>query len=106
MTHLINRLQFELNCTDEDQAFNFRQNFATTIQEQIINATDEICSNYVHEDEWIKIEKLEIDLGSFSPAAFDANFSSVFKSKFEKALVDKLSNIPSSERKNHSLFPK
>jgi hypothetical protein len=106
MTHLINRLQFELNCTDEDQAFNFRQNFAITFQEQIIDAADEICSDHVHEDEWIKIEKLEIDLGSFSPAAFDANFSSVFKSKFEKALVDKLSNIPSSQKKESFLVSK
>ena len=61
MTHLINRLQFELNCTDEDQAFNFRQNFGIIFQEQIINAADEICSSYVQEDEWIQIEKLEIE---------------------------------------------
>ena len=99
MTHLINRLQFEFNCTDEDQAFNFRQNFATTFQGQIIDAADKICSNHVHEDEWINIEKLEIDLGTFSPAAFYSNFSLVFKSKFEKALINKLSNISSSEKK-------
>ena len=106
MTHLINRLQFELNCTDEDQAFNFRQNFGIIFQEQIINAADEICSSYVQEDEWIQIEKLEIDLGNFSPAAFGANFSSVFKNKFEKALVDKLSNISSSQKKESSLVSK
>jgi hypothetical protein len=106
MTHLINRLQFELNCTDEDQAFNFRQNFAITFQEQIIDAADEICSNHVLEDEWTKIEKLEIDLGKFSHAAFDSNFTSVFKGKFEKALVDKLSNISSSQKKESLLVSK
>ena len=84
MTHVINRLQFELNCTDEEQAFHFRQNFGITFQEQIIDAADEICSDHVPEDEWIKIEKLEINLGQFSAAAFDSNFSSVFKGKFEK----------------------
>lgn len=103
MTHLINCLQFEFNCHDEDQAFNFRQNFATTFQEQIVDAADKICSQYVGEEEWIRLDKLEIDLGGFSPAAFDANFSSVFKSKFEKALVDKLSNIPSSQKKESFL---
>jgi hypothetical protein len=99
MTHVINRLQFELNCSDEEHAFNFRENFGITFQEQIIDAADEICSNHVREDEWIKIEKLEIDLGKFSPPAFDSNFSSVFKAKFEKALVDKLFNISSSQKK-------
>ena len=60
----------------------------------------------VLEDEWIKIEKLEIDLGKFSAAAFDSNFSSVFKGKFEKALVDKLSNIPSSQKRESFLLSK
>ena len=106
MTHVINRLQFELNCTDEEQAFHFRQNFGITFQEQIIDASDEICSNHVPEDEWIKIEKLEINLGQFSAAAFDLNFSSVFKVKFEKALVDKLSNIPSSQKRESFLVSK
>lgn len=105
MTHVINRLQFELNCTDEEQAFNFRQNFGITFQEQIIDAADEICSNHVREDEWIKIEKLEIDLGKFFVVA-DSNFSSVFKGKFEKALVDKLSNITSSQKRESFLVSK
>ena len=67
MTHLINRLRFELNCTDENQAFNFRQNFGITFQKQITDVTDEICSAYVGEEEWLRIEKLEIDLGDFHP---------------------------------------
>jgi hypothetical protein len=106
MTHLINRLQFELQSADEEQAFNFRQNFGITFLEQIIDAADEICSSHVQEDEWIQIEKLEIDLGNFSPVAFGANFSSVFKNKFEKALVDKLSNISSAQKKESLLVSK
>ena len=84
MTHLINRLQFELNCTDEDQAFNFRQNFGVTFQKQITDVADDICSKNVGEEEWLQIDKLEIDLGRFSPSSFDESFVTVFKSKFEK----------------------
>lgn len=100
MAHLINRLQFEFNCSDEDQAFNFRKNFAVTFQEQITDVADNICSKYVSEDEWLKIDKLEIDLGYFTPDSFDTNFAAVFKNKFEKQLTEKLSGISSAEKKS------
>jgi hypothetical protein len=100
MTHLINRLQFELNCTDEEQAFNFRRNFGVTFQKQITDVADDICSKNVSENEWLRIDKLEIDLGRFSPSSFDENFVTIFKNKFEKELTQKLSGIPQTERKS------
>ncbi len=99
MIHTINRLQFQFNCSDEDQAFNFRENFGVTFQEQITDAVDIICSAYVSKDEWLRIDKLEIDLGYFSPDSFDANFAASFKYKFEKELAQKLSAISSTEKK-------
>lgn len=99
MVHLINRLQFEFNCPDEEQAFNFRQNFTVTFQEQIANVTDTVCAKYVSEKEWLRIDKIEIDLGYFSPDSFDANFAEIFKYKFEKELTQKLSGISHAEKK-------
>ncbi|MEO6813029.1 MAG: contractile injection system tape measure protein [Ginsengibacter sp.] len=99
MEHLINRLRFELHCSDEESAFNFRENFAATFQGQITNAADELCSKYVGEEEWLRIDKIEIDLGKFTPGAFNTNFAEVFKSKFEKELKQKLSGISSIEKK-------
>lgn len=99
MVHLINRLQFEFNCPDEEQAFNFRQNFPVTFQEQIANVTDTVCSKYVSEKEWLRIDKIEINLGYFSPDSFETNFAEVFKFKFEKELTQKLSGISPAEKK-------
>ena len=99
MIHLINSLQFELSSTNEQQAFSFRENFGVAFQQQIVDITDELCSKYVGDEEWLRIDKLEIDLGSFSPAAFDRDFSFIFKSKFEKELIERLSGISSIQRK-------
>src|SRR6476659_6009244 len=99
MTHIINHLQFQFDCPDEEQAFNFRQNFGVTFQEQISDVVDTICSKYAGEEEWLRINKIEIDLGYFSPYSFNENFASVFKSKFEKELMQKLSAISSAQKK-------
>lgn len=99
MAHIINRLQLEVRCADEAQAFNLRRNFAVTFGEQIAEAADAICSQYVGEEEWLRIDKLEIDLGHFTQHAFSESFGPVFKSKFEKELKQKLSGIAPAQKK-------
>lgn len=93
MNHVLNKLQFDVTCADEDQAFDLRQNFGITYQEQIVDVVDAICSKYVANDEWLRIDQLVIDLGNFTPAGLDINFNEVFKAKFEKAIHEKLSKI-------------
>jgi hypothetical protein len=97
-THLVNRLQFEIHCPDEDFALNLRHNFSRTYQEQIAGVIDRVCSKYVSEEECIRIDKLEIDLGQFSPHSFGTDLTSVLLNKFEKELTRKLSDMPASQR--------
>jgi hypothetical protein len=99
MAHLINRLEFEMNCADEEQAFHLRHNFALTYQEQIVKAVDRVCSAYVDADEWVTIDRLTIDLGHFTPVAFEDNFAGVFQQKFEKEFVEKLSRLSPEQKK-------
>ena len=66
MTHLVNQLKFEVNCSSEEQAFQLRHSFQDTLQEQIVKVVDEVSSAYVRGDEWIQIDRIEIDAGSFS----------------------------------------
>jgi len=86
MKHLINSLKFEVHCSDEWQAFNLRANFAQTFQPQIQAVVDRVCSELVPEDQLVRIDQLEIEMGNFSQHAFGANFESVFAYKFEQAL--------------------
>ncbi|MEO5564376.1 MAG: contractile injection system tape measure protein, partial [Chitinophagaceae bacterium] len=98
MTHLINKLKFEINCPGEDQAFQLRHSFQDTLLEQIIKVVDQVCSNYVPEGEWIQIDRIEIDAGSFSSHSLYTDFALAFQQKFERELIRKLSIIPSSKR--------
>ncbi len=107
MTHLINRLQFQINCSEQDRALSMRQNFAQTLQLQIASVIDKVCSQYVPGNEWIQIDKVEIDMGQLSPNAFDTEFDKIFLYRFEKELVAKLSGISLEERNgsvHHSMF--
>jgi hypothetical protein len=98
MTHLINQLKFEINCPGEEQAFQLRHSFQDTLQEQIIKVVDEVCSAYVPGDEWIQIDRIEVDAGSFSSHSLYEDFAFVFQKKFEEELTKKLSAIPVTKR--------
>lgn len=99
MLHRVNKLQFETTCTTEAQAFELRHSISETCQQQVADVIDKICSQYVSEDEWIKIDKLEIDLGNFNIDSFEKKFTAVFLTKFEKEISKLVSNIPAAEKK-------
>jgi hypothetical protein len=98
MSHIINRLELELNCTDEEQAFNMRHNFAITLQEKITTAVDNICSKYIRESEWIRIDRLELDLGWFNPNSFELEFGEIFQKKFEAEILRYMSQLSIPEK--------
>lgn len=98
MTHVVNSLQFEVTCPDEDMSFNLRQNFGQTLQQEIAEIIDEVCSENVGEDELIKIDRIELDLGAFSRHTFGTDFKKVFRQKLRNELVEKLSDIMPVER--------
>lgn len=104
MTNLINRLQLDVSFSDQDHAFNMRHNFAQTYQQQIEEVVDYVCSKYVGESEWLKIDKLEMDLGHFMPNGFRHNFAAVFLFHFEKALTAKLSEVTTQQRETSQLI--
>lgn len=98
MKHLINKLQFEIYCPEENYALTLRHNFALTFQQQIEQIIDQVCSKYSSDAENIRIDKLELDLGIFSPHTFDTTFAPVLLLKFEQGLVEKLKALPSEDK--------
>jgi len=91
MTHLVNRLVFDLLCPTEEQAFGLRQQVSSLVlQDQVQEMIDRVCSRYAGEETWITIDQLEIDLGVFSVPSFSASFASSFLNGFEKELTAKL----------------
>jgi hypothetical protein len=99
MKHLVNQLRIEIHCPSEEQALQLRHNFGLMLQQQVEVAIDRVCSQYISEDEWIRLDKLELDLGTFSSHTFYQTFTAVFTGKFEEALVRKIASIPEDERR-------
>ncbi len=100
MNHLINSLKVEMQCPDEGMAFNVRHHFAQNMQNEMIEVIGYICTKYSAENEWLRIDQLEIDVGDFDNKAFDKNFKVAFAKQFEKILLDKINKIPLAEKKD------
>ena len=98
MAHVINTLEFEAICPDEVRSFSIRKNFAQTFQLQIAEIIDEVCSANVGAGESLRIDKLELDLGSFSLHSLDTEFKTVFRHKFEDELKKHLSKLLPAQR--------
>ncbi|MHA4806462.1 contractile injection system tape measure protein [Flavitalea flava] len=103
MTHLINKLKFDLTCSAEQQAFDLRQEVSTVLLDEVRDGMDLICSKYVGEEEWIVLDHLEIDAGAFSIPSFGSSFTGVFLQEFEKALKKKLDPISRETRHRSQL---
>lgn len=99
MKHLVNQLRIEIHCPSEEQALQLRHSFGLVLQQQIEIVIDRVCSRYISDDEWIRLDKLEINLGSFSSHTFYQSFAEVFSGKFEEVLVQKIASISPDERK-------
>lgn len=98
---MINRLQFEIQCPDEEQAFLLRHHVSSIVQDQLTEAIDKACSSQSKEDEIVQIDRLEIDLGTFTMHSFHTNFANVFADRLERHLKEIVS-LP--EKKNASYY--
>ena len=104
MTHLVNRLTFDLLCGSEEQALGLRREVSSVVlQEQVQEMIDRVCSRYADEEVWVNIGQLEVDLGVLSAGSFSASFATALLDRFERELVARLSQVvagpvPSSRR--------
>jgi len=79
-------------------SFNLRQNFAQTFQLEIAGIIEEVCAAHIGEDEYLKIDKLELDLGAFSRHTFGTDFKKVLSAKLERELTKRLSEMAPAKR--------
>lgn len=86
--HLVNRLRFEIRCSDEDDAFEVRQNLAALIEDVAREVIDAVCSTYVGADEVVRIDRVEVDLGRLNRHAIERDLAPALRSRFESALLD------------------
>jgi len=90
MTHLVNRLRFEIRCSEEQEAFEIRQNLAHLLHDIASDAIESVCSEYDAAGETIRIDTIELDLGAIPRHAFERELSFALRTRFESALLEHL----------------
>lgn len=90
MMHLVNRLRFDIRCSDEQEAFDVRLNLAHVLEDTVRDAIDSVCNEYVGEDETIRIDTIELDLGPLNRRAIERDLGWAIRSRFEAALREQL----------------
>ena len=106
MLHQVNKLQIEVMTLTEAEAFEVRHYFSRYCQEQIMEAIEKVSANYVSDDEWIEIDRLEIDLGRYDMDKLRMEFPDHFISAFDEVLARKIKELPvdSSSKARHDSF--
>ena len=96
--HIINKLTLDIACTTEVQALELRRNFSQSKQNEISEVIEKVCSKYVGDDEWIKLDRIEVDLGTFDIHNFERIFTKLFLEKFDRLVAKKVQAVPADKK--------
>ncbi|MGF2414845.1 MAG: contractile injection system tape measure protein, partial [Ferruginibacter sp.] len=72
--HTIKKFSLELQTDGREQAYNLQRKCITMVNESLAKGMDEVLSNHFAADDMVRINKLEIDLGTISLAALETDF--------------------------------
>ncbi len=98
-THLVNRLRFDMACPSHEQAMRVGADFGHTIQPLLVAAIDRVCSRHVDAHQWVRFDKLTIDLPVFPAGLPPADLlKAQFETAFETAFLAQLSHLPTETR--------
>ncbi|HET6989720.1 MAG TPA: contractile injection system tape measure protein [Bacteroidia bacterium] len=84
--HVINRQIIELKLDSEKNAFLFQQRVRELYQVEILPMLDEMMSSLTSENEVLRIDRLELDLGILTLEKFDQEVMQVLRSHVEEQL--------------------
>jgi Contractile injection system tape measure protein len=88
MNHLVNRLQFEMTCATESTALRVRHSLATQ-QPHLEALINEVCNSQPDEDGPLRIDRIEINLGTMTPDRFNEEWMMQFRRQLEDQLSRK-----------------
>lgn len=94
MNHVINKLSFELACSEEQQAFDMRDRFQKTFYDEFVSVIEDSCTQFSNQDQILRLDKLEINLNVRNNLFFDKqHVVTEFREAFLQELKTKLSSI-------------
>ncbi|MCK5665229.1 MAG: hypothetical protein KAI17_17195, partial [Thiotrichaceae bacterium] len=90
MQHVIQRQTIAINTADMESAKIVQQYMDILLKPQLITMMDEVFSSFSADRTTIRLEKLELDLGSFSMDNLDTQFTEKLKKQLIKELKKEL----------------
>ncbi|MGL4632442.1 MAG: contractile injection system tape measure protein [Leadbetterella sp.] len=96
--HIVDNICLELEVPTQDLAFELKHQVSSYLQELLINNLENACNKACGENEIIRIQSLELDLGETSFENFEAHFKQRINETLDKELKKYASNrIPREE---------
>ncbi|MDX2304717.1 MAG: contractile injection system tape measure protein [Microscillaceae bacterium] len=103
--HLVNKVRLLLEVESEALALRVRKEWAKTLETRLSEIIDRVCTQNLLPEEWLKIDRLEIDLGALTPEDISQKWVSLFEVAFEKKIKEQRTQTSLQERqalKEHS----
>lgn len=98
--HIIKRINLIIEVdVDEEFAFKLRNMMEMSVQKDLLHWFEETFNNVVPPDEWVIIDRIEVDEGDFAAGEIEKAWIVKFKKQFKEILLNKMRNISASERK-------
>src|SRR5688500_1381757 len=91
--HAINRIIYDFTCNSEQAARNVSHVLMHFISNRFHAIIDEVLSIRVHDSELLKIDKLEIDLGSIAVGDLDVETNGINAVELEQKFRELLTTM-------------
>ncbi len=104
--HIIKQQILNISSCEKDHANSIFQEVSRIFNSRIKDETDRIFDKLISEDSLIRIEQLEIDIGSFSYPLSEEQLAQSFIKSFEKELALKLASLENSELIDGNIYVK
>lgn len=87
--HIIKKQLYDLKLSDRNIAFNIQNKVSSLNQSKITGTLDEICSAVIDENDYLQIDKLELDLGRIALENLENEIEEKIRIKFLEELNSK-----------------
>jgi hypothetical protein len=98
--HIVQKLTVEIGLAAQEEAFNIQSKISNDHQRLMLDTMSEIFDRLVGENEVVKIDRLEINLGNISAEHLEYELQEKIRKEIEEALIKLLFEVRSSPHGN------
>lgn len=104
-THVIQRHLLAFSLPQREGAFEIQNRLSALYKTEILNVLQQLCDQAAGSDQFLQIEKLEIDLGMIKLDRLEDEFVARFRLEFEEALSGRALQVMHARGAKAALIP-